>query len=177
MGSWTTQAETKAERCAEIIADCNWENDKEKSVLVAKRVTNTGLWTLQTITSGDKVYNVLTFHKMHKSGSQWWVKSMDTSCGPMFWDCPKALVKKWRSLNGDYFVNDWEQQWYDRWLETESLWKKITELKSGDQVMVGTRKVVFKFWHRRTTTTFFVGHEVGSTQLYRWITANIKEIL
>lgn len=62
MGSWATNAKTKAERCQEIISECNWENTTSgaKSVLVGKRVTNSGIWTLQTITTPDKTAHILT---------------------------------------------------------------------------------------------------------------------
>lgn len=176
MGSWATNAKTKTERSKEILTECVWENEIYKSILISKRVTNTGLWTLQTITTGDVQYHVLTFHKMSTYKGQWWVKSMTIDSGPFYYDCPKKLVEKWLKLRNNVFYNDWESQWYEKWKNFEHLWDQIRELKHGDQVIVGSRNVTFKYWYNNKVRNF-VGIDNDTNTLYRWTTGNITKIL
>lgn len=112
---------------------------------------------------------------MGKSGGQWWVKSLETSCAPYYYDCPKKLVDQWLKLNGGKFSYELEKDWYESWKLLDNMWKMVQKLESGDLVMVGKNKVKFKFWHKKSRKQFVGADVLGN--LYRWTTANITEIL
>jgi len=166
MGSWATNAKTKAERCKEIENDCNWENENSKSQLLGKRVTTSGLWTLQKITDKDNSEYIHTIHIMNKNDGQWWVKSIYTGCGPCYYDCPKSLVKQWLKLKDNQFENEYETNWYHTWKAYDEKWEQAQSLKTGDVITCGNEKVKFLHWYTKNHNKLVGAREIDGKMFW-----------
>jgi hypothetical protein len=179
MGSFATFAETKTERTKEVLEECTWDNEHSSSELFGKRVTNSGVWTLQKIHKKLtlETHYVLVIHLLNKEGGQWWVKDLSVDCHPYCYDCPRTLVKEWYTLNEGNFINKYEKEWYEKWTEYEDLYQSLKKIKSGDQVQIGSRVIAFKYWSNKSKSKF-VGHEASDpAKLFQYRTQNVTEVL
>jgi hypothetical protein len=116
---------------AEIRRDLKLFADRTLKV-VAQAATCYGrhLWTLYEMGSGRRFVH---FDLIEKRGGDWGVKSMDESTGPLYYDCPLALLDGASAPS-----NEHAKAWREKVRDLHA--KSTRQYSSGDVVIIGTRR-------------------------------------
>ena len=107
--------------------------------LIAHQIVPEGLWTVLQFTGGDdKGKKIITFDLIEERGTSWggekgmtYVKSMDETVGPCYYDCPLWFLERATDFSNDSYSAGWRGKVREYW--------KVKEPKnySGFQVNSG----------------------------------------
>lgn len=95
--SWTS----KAQVVKELLADT-----ARRAKVVAHKSTRSGLWS---VIENDDGSRAILFDLIERSNRRYFVKAMDESCNPYFYDCPLAFLGLVPQDKTKYYSAKWRE--------------------------------------------------------------------
>jgi hypothetical protein len=137
--------------------------------LVDHSVVGNHLWTLFRTEDGRLAIGL---DLLKRGGNDWWVKSMDETMGPYYYDCPMRLIRA-ASPPVSETAATWRKDveaWHKKKAEER---KKTISVKPGDVIQYGSRQ--FKLTENLGRRGWLIT-DVDSNKMYRMPVTRLRRI-
>ena len=115
----------------------NWEDEFHKVEVLKAVLRGARIWFVSrcTMKKTGESYVIVSLALTHYESKDGWlyVKIMDETCGPHFYDCPKNLIDLCTEPR-----NDWSKEWREE-CERKRKARKLSDLPFGTVIEVHTK--------------------------------------